>query len=313
MAHNQLAFGAWQLGGPHIAGGRPNGWSAGSESDRIAMVSQAVDIGIRFFDTAYGYGDGESERLLGDAIKVSRRRQRLMICSKVPPRAVEGQDWPTFRTYLDTSLERLQTEALDVLLLHNPAKPLLSEATLDLFNRAQKEGLIKDFGISARLLEDLEFGSEMGFGSYFQWNYSVLERRFSGSLAGKLKQRGHNFIARSVLYRGLITERFLALDPEFEFDDARAQFPIELRRWCHEHLTKLQPLAHSVNLSLSEFAIAAALSNQDLQYTLVGISKAKHLQAMEKLMSLSIGEKEEIAGLFEQIETQFPRNFDFQK
>ena len=119
-------------------------------------------------------------------------------------------------------------------------------------------------------------------------------------------------MARSVLYRGLITERFLALDPGFEFDDARAQFPIELRRWCHEQLTKLRPIAQSVNLSLSEFAITAALSNQDLQYTLVGISKAQHLQTMEKLMSLSTCEKEEIAGLLKQIELQFPRNFDFQ-
>ena len=98
----RLGFGAWVLGG--------TGWGATSaESDRLAAVHRALELGITFFDTAPSYGDGASESLLGGALKGDR--DRVAIATKVGPR-----DDP--RRSLEASLRRLATDYVDLIQLH---------------------------------------------------------------------------------------------------------------------------------------------------------------------------------------------------
>src|SRR5947208_9548269 len=97
-----LGFGAWAVGGA--------GWGAASaESDRLAAVRRAFELGITFFDTAPTYGDGASERLLGRALNADR--DRVAIATKVGPRH-------DARRSLEASLRRLATEYVDLIQLH---------------------------------------------------------------------------------------------------------------------------------------------------------------------------------------------------
>src|SRR5205823_11413741 len=98
----RLGFGAWAVGGA--------AWGpATHEGDRFAAVARAVERGVTFFDTAPAYGDGASESLLGRALKADR--DRVAIATKVGPR-----DDP--RRSLEASLQRLATEYVDLIQLH---------------------------------------------------------------------------------------------------------------------------------------------------------------------------------------------------
>src|SRR3989442_7633849 len=103
-AETRLGFGAWAVGGA--------GWgTAGDERERAAAIRHAVQRGVTFFDTAPSYGAGESERLLGRALKADRAR--VAIATKVGPR-----DEP--RASLEASLRRLDSDYVDVVQLHEP-------------------------------------------------------------------------------------------------------------------------------------------------------------------------------------------------
>src|SRR3989442_14255524 len=103
-AETRLGFGAWAVGGA--------GWgAAGDERERAAAIRHAVERGVTFFDTAPSYGAGESERLLGQALKADRGR--VAIATKVGPR-----DDP--RASLEASLRRLDSDYVDVVQLHEP-------------------------------------------------------------------------------------------------------------------------------------------------------------------------------------------------
>ena len=78
---DKIGIGCWQIGGQQIIDGRINGWKPLSLSKRISLIERAIELGITFFDTAVGYGDGESEEILGHGIKNSGRRDKLKICT----------------------------------------------------------------------------------------------------------------------------------------------------------------------------------------------------------------------------------------
>src|SRR3989442_9731036 len=93
------------------AAGGAGGGAAGDERERAAAIRHAVERGVTFFDTAPSYGAGESERLLGQALKADRGR--VAIATKVGPR-----DDP--RASLEASLRRLDSDYVDVVQLHDP-------------------------------------------------------------------------------------------------------------------------------------------------------------------------------------------------
>src|SRR2546425_9057658 len=103
-AETRLGFGGWACWG--------GGWgAAGDRRDRATAIRHAVERGVTFFDTAPSYGDGESERLLGRALKADRAR--VAIATKVGPR-----DDP--RASLEGSLRRLDSDYVDLVQLHEP-------------------------------------------------------------------------------------------------------------------------------------------------------------------------------------------------
>jgi len=80
---SEIGFGAWGIGGAM--------WRGVEDSEGHKALREAVDQGITFFDTALAYGDGHSERLIGDALKDDIRANRVVVATKVPPM---NQEWP---------------------------------------------------------------------------------------------------------------------------------------------------------------------------------------------------------------------------
>src|SRR5476649_2099858 len=72
---SEIGFGAWAIGGS---------WGPQSESDSVASLHKALDLGVNFIDTAAGYGDGKSERIIGRVLKA--RRESVIVATKTPDR-----------------------------------------------------------------------------------------------------------------------------------------------------------------------------------------------------------------------------------
>ena len=119
---NKLGFGSWQLGNTDF-------WGYMSVDEGIELVKEAVRGGINFFDTAPGYAAGLSESIIGTAVK--GQREKVFISTKFGHTADGETDFSVFslREQIYESLERLETDYLDSILLHNPSMAILEGET----------------------------------------------------------------------------------------------------------------------------------------------------------------------------------------
>ncbi|MDY0023543.1 MAG: aldo/keto reductase [Candidatus Izemoplasmatales bacterium] len=148
---SEISFGAWQLGNNFD-------FDRMQEEDAINLVKKAYDNGITLFDTAPNYGNGNSEVLLGKALKPFR--DKVFINSKFGHDDLGNTDFSVERLEKSVreSLSRLQTDHLDSVILHNPGKEMLygSHPIYDELKRLKSLGLIKHFGVSIDWPEELE-------------------------------------------------------------------------------------------------------------------------------------------------------------
>lgn len=148
---SEIGFGAWQLGGQGT-------WGHMTKEAGITLVQDALDNGVTFFDTAPNYGNGNSELILGEALK--GHRKKVVINTKVghgPNNAWEFTK-EGIRKSVERSLTRLQTDYLDSVILHSPEFNVLNtdNELFDELRALKKEGKIKLFGVSIDSLEELK-------------------------------------------------------------------------------------------------------------------------------------------------------------
>ncbi|WFU88380.1 aldo/keto reductase [Rhizobium sp. CC1099] len=150
----RLGMGCWAIGGPFFAGDVPLGWGEVGDDESIEAIHRAVDLGIRFFDTASNYGAGHSEEVVGRAIG---NRDDIVIATKFgfatdekTKQATGAFADPAFiRQSAETSLRRLKRERLDLLQFHLNDFPLeASDEVFDVLEALRAEGKIDAFGWS---------------------------------------------------------------------------------------------------------------------------------------------------------------------
>ena len=135
-------FGTWHLGG--------HGFGPSQAQDSLDLIDFALNSGIRYFDTAPIYGEGKSERYLGK--QVSSLRNEVFLSSKVGLRQ-EGRHFfhdgseTGIRNALFASLERLNTDYLDLLSLHWPDQDIAISDSISSLQRLKNDGYIRQWGI----------------------------------------------------------------------------------------------------------------------------------------------------------------------
>jgi len=252
-----LTFGAWSIGGPAEMGGKQIGWSGVNDPDSLDAIRAAVDLGINLFDTADAYGRGHSEILMGRAFK--GMRDKVLISSKAgmvdDP---NGFKLDFSRQHLteacEGSLRRLQTDYLDLYLLHLVLNdhPLTEDirAALDDLKRA---GKIRHYGVSVQFPHQGVEQIAKGFGDSMMIEYSPLKRGGVEDVFSRAREFGVGVVTRGALEKGLLSGKY-APGHRFPADDVRSRIP-------GEHIDRVLASVQSLNLSNARL-LAAALQFQ---------------------------------------------------
>src|SRR5277367_6881882 len=82
---SEIGFGAWAIGGS---------WGKQDDDQSLKALHKALDLGVNFIDTAAGYGNGRSERLIAKVLKERNSKDRIYVATKTPPQPTPGGDWP---------------------------------------------------------------------------------------------------------------------------------------------------------------------------------------------------------------------------
>jgi aryl-alcohol dehydrogenase-like predicted oxidoreductase len=150
-----LGLGTWAIGGPWTFNGEPSGWGEVDDDESIRAIRHALDLGVTLFDTADVYGCGHSERVLGRGL--AGRRDDVVIITKVgnlfdeQTRTGGGNDVsPAYlRRACDASLRRLDTDRIDVYLIHDGiSAPEDAPAVIDVLEELVAAGKVRWYGSS---------------------------------------------------------------------------------------------------------------------------------------------------------------------
>lgn len=213
----EVGCGLWAAGGH---------WGPTDDEASLAGIEAALEAGVNFFDTADVYGDGRSERLLGQAMV--GRRERFVVATKLGWVGYDGDAGHSQYTTVDklvsgveASLKRLGTDYLDVIQCHIWYPDPTTEVFIEGFRRLKAEGKVRAWGVSTSDLALLKtFGAD-GDGHVLQIDYSILNRDAEREVFPYCRDNGIGVIVRGPLAMGLLTGKFLDATPTFTGDDFR--------------------------------------------------------------------------------------------
>jgi len=197
---SEIGFGAWPIGGT---------WGEVSEADAMGALNAALDAGVDFFDTADVYGDGRSEKFLA-RLRRERPDKPFIVATKagrrLPRQTVEGYSAANLHSWVERSLENLETGCLDLLQLHCPPTALFYEpAVFAVLDDLVGEGKVRHYGVSVERIEEALKAIEFPGVKTVQIIFNIFRQRPAGLFFREAKARDVGILARVPLASGLLT------------------------------------------------------------------------------------------------------------
>jgi aryl-alcohol dehydrogenase-like predicted oxidoreductase len=208
-----VSFGAWAIGGT---------WGPTDDAASMAALHKALDLGVNFFDTADVYGDGHSERLLA-RLKKERPGDNFYIATKagrrLNPHTAEG--YLDLRSFVERSLQNLQTEAIDLLQLHcPPTTAFYMPEVFDGLDRLVKEGKLRHYGVSVEKVEEAIKALDFPGVQSVQIIFNLFRQRAAEVFLPLAQARKVGILARLPLSSGMLSGKLTATST-FAEDDHR--------------------------------------------------------------------------------------------
>lgn len=271
---SEIGFGAWAIGGS---------WGEQKESDSLEALETSLERGVNFIDTAAGYGDGKSERIIGTFLK--SRTEKVYVCTKSPPapgkwppapycRIEERYPEKHLRENVEERLTNLQAESLDVLLLHTWTRAWNDRpVALEILQKMKAEGLIRQVGISTpehdqncviQLMRD-------GMVDVLQVIYNIFEQEPAAQLFPVAQETGTGIIVRVAFDEGVLTGKYRG-DETFARNDFRRYYYAgdRLERGV-KRTEKIREEFKESGYSMPELALKFAMSHEAVSTVIPGI------------------------------------------
>lgn len=194
-----LSLGTWAFSGAKV-------WGPCDEKQAILTVHDALDYGINLIDTAQGYGDGQAEKVLGNAIR--DRREKAVLASKVLVTKMKYED---LILSCENSLKRLQTDYLDIYQIHWSNPDVSVEETFRALEKLKSDGKILNIGVCNHGNEALK-GIEKYDIVTNQMPYSLIWRVSEQHFGSIMEEKEIMLWAYSPLAQGLLTGKYRSLE-----------------------------------------------------------------------------------------------------
>lgn len=250
------------------------------------LVKSFIENDGYYFDVAPLYGTGEIESLLGRSLKGVPRDQYYLGSKTIKHVDSNGKLFKSGKyqdviEQIDNSLRRLNTDYVDLLMIHQPVDDALIEETLSAMEQLQKEGKVKELAVSNVNLEELKAYNKTGKIRYVQNRFSMISRSLSLEFEKYLIDNKIYLLPYHLLEIGLLSDSTLT-DYKLRKGDLREQLPYWNRenqevicQWVRESLS---PIANKVSCTISQLNIAWALQQPFIDYVVVGTTREDNLK-----------------------------------
>lgn len=277
---SEIGYGMWGLAG----------WTGSDQEEVLRALESSVEQGCTFFDTAWGYGEGLSERILGALVQRHPDKQ-LVVASKIPPK---NRKWPSkphftleevfpsdyIREYVERSLKNLNMETMELMQFHVWED---SWANHEEWQRTcedlTREGKVQHWGISVNRWEPDNVLQTLKTGKIgaVQVIYNIFDQNPEDHLFPLCRELGVGIIARVPFDEGTLTGT-MTKDSVFPKGDWRALYFVpENLIPSVERADALKPLVPE-GMTMPEMALRFILSNPDVSTVIPGMRKLQHVR-----------------------------------
>ena len=278
---SEIGFGMWGMGG----------WSGSEDAESLTALQRSVDLGCNFFDTAWAYGEGRSERLLGQVVRANPG-VRLYTATKIPPK---NRKWPSQRDfnledcyppdyideYIEHSLANLELPSIDLIQLHTWEDSWLADDRwIKKLDELRREGKIGAIGLSLNRWEPWNGVKAVrsGLVDAVQVIYNIFDQNPEDELFPACQEMDVAVIARVPFDEGSLTGT-LTMDSRWPKGDWRnTYFVPENLKTSVERVEALRPLIPP-EMSMPEMALRFILNNPDVSTIIPGMRKIRHVEA----------------------------------
>lgn len=300
-----VTFGAWAIGGWM--------WGGADEKDALEALEASMDLGITSIDTAPIYGFGQSEELVGKAIRGKRDKVEILTKYGMKWEGEQGEfyfesvhnDGRPVKIYkyasrdsviaeCEDSLRRLNTDYIDLYQIHWPDATTPIDETMEAVDRLIQQGKVRAAGVcnydatlSRKANETIRLAS-------VQVPYSMVRRDIEENLVPWCREENVSILAYSPLQRGLLTGK---ITPDYEFGegDNRPDTPYfqpgNIQK-VNAFLEEIQPIADGKNATLSQLVLAWTIAQPGITVALAGARNRKQVEDNAGAMELRLSRKE---------------------
>jgi aryl-alcohol dehydrogenase-like predicted oxidoreductase len=279
---SEVGYGAWGIGKTQ--------WLGAEDDESLRALNRAIDLGLNFIDTALAYGQGHSERLVGQV--VGERSETVHVATKIPPR---NRIWPApaglhpdevfpadyVRECTERSLRNLGFEAIDVQQFHVWQDEWVGEGGwLEAVEDLKREGKIRFFGVSINdhQPENAIKLIETGVVDTVQVIYNIFDQSPEDELLPVCRERGVGVIVRVPFDEGGLTGR-VTPETEFEEGDFRNRyFRGDRKREVYE---RVEAIASDLGVSVEEMpevALRYVLSHPAVSTVIPGMRSVRNVE-----------------------------------
>ncbi|HEY6560605.1 MAG TPA: aldo/keto reductase [Polyangiaceae bacterium] len=268
-------------------------YGGADEAESIATIQRAIDLGVRFLDTADMYGPFKNERLVGKAIR--ERRDEIVLATKFGNvRSEEGgflgvNGKPEYvRSACDASLARLGVDHIDLYYQHRVDRAVPIEETVGAMAELVKAGKVRYIGLSEASGRTIRRAHATFPISALQTEYSLWTKDPEDEVLPTVRELGIGFVAYSPLGRGFLTGRFRRLEdlPDNDFRRFSPRFQGDNFAKNVELASHIERLATQKGVSPAQLALAWALARGTDVVPIPGTTTRRHLE--ENVAALSI-------------------------
>jgi aryl-alcohol dehydrogenase-like predicted oxidoreductase len=269
-------------------------YGAADETQSVATINRALDLGVNLLDTADIYGPYTNERLVGRAIR--DRRHEVVLATKFGNVRDESGAWlgisgrPDYvRQSCDASLQRLNVDVIDLYFQHrvDPNTPI--EETVGTMADLVKAGKVRHLGLSEAAPATLRRAHAVHPIAALQTEYSLWSREPEGELLATCRELGIGFVAYSPLGRGFLTGRLRSID-DLSADDWRRRNPRFQGANFQRNLdlvATVEALAHRKGCTPAQVALAWLLAQGDDIVPIPGSTRMERVEENAGAVSLS--------------------------
>lgn len=260
------------------------------------VVRTALNNGITLLDTAFAYGNGRSEELIGEVLQEEAfDRSRVIIATKASHDNGKHNNSPEFlRKSVESALKRLQTDYIDIFYIHFPDEETPKNEAVAALHELKEQGKIRAIGVSNFSLEQLKEANQENFVDVVEERFSLIHRELEAEMFPYLKENKISFVPYFPLASGLLTGKYAETDT-FEESDTRSNRPDfqgERFKKVVEKVDQLKPLAKAYDATVAQLVLAWYMKHPQIATVIPGAKQPEQVKANAKAVDIRLSNED---------------------